>query len=87
MTQAYVRPVRKRTKMEIVSQVGVLAGSLAVFTLGSGSPWGFVIGMAVQPCWYYTAWFNRQWGLLGASMIYTIGWILGIYNNFIAPLN
>ncbi len=73
---------RRRTKMEVASQVVLFVGAFSVFLIGNGNPWGFVVGMAQQPFWYYTAINNRQWGLLGASVVYTAAWINGIYQNF-----
>ncbi len=74
---------KKRTRMEIASQFGVFAGSFAIVLLGFGSPWGHVLGLAVQPFWFYTSIKNRQWGLVAASFIYAGGWVLGVYNNFL----
>jgi hypothetical protein len=31
--------------------------------LGIGSRWGFVIGLATQPFWFYTSFRHRQWGI------------------------
>jgi hypothetical protein len=74
---------KKRTWMEVASQVGVFVGAFAVVLLGYGSPWGHVLGLAVQPFWFYTSINNRQWGLVAASFIYAGGWVLGVYNNFL----
>lgn len=73
---------KKRTKMEILSQVMLLIGALGMVFVGSGNPWGFVIAMVQQPFWYYTSITNRLWGLLAASGVYTVAWVLGIYNNW-----
>ena len=74
---------RKRTVMEYASQVALFVGALAMVGVGGGNPWGFVIAFVIQPFWYYTAVFNRQWGLLGASTVSTVAWILGIYNHWV----
>jgi hypothetical protein len=76
-----VLPV-KRTLMEKASQVGIFAGALALLLTGSGSRWGFVMGLSVQPFWFYTSIKHRQWGIVAASVIYATGWSIGIYRNF-----
>jgi hypothetical protein len=50
--------------------------------LGSGSRWGFVIGLATQPFWFYTSFRHRQWGIFIASIFYAFGWAMGVYRNF-----
>jgi hypothetical protein len=77
---------KKRTLMEKASQVGIFAGALAVVMTGSGSRWGYVVGFAVQPFWFYTTIKHKQWGIVAASTIYTIGWGIGIYRNFFDEL-
>jgi hypothetical protein len=67
---------------ELVSQGAIFIGALSVFLLGRGNRWGFVIGLVVQPFWYYTAINHRQWGLVAASVIYTYGWLMGFYRTF-----
>lgn len=74
--------VLKRTKMEIASQVMILVGAASMVFVGGGNRWGFVMALLIQPFWYYTTWRNRQWGVLSASLIYTVAWALGIYHNF-----
>ena len=36
--------------------------------LGNGSRWGFVIGLATQPFWFYTSFRHRQWGIFIAIL-------------------
>ena len=72
----------ERTLMEKASQVAIFVGALSVVALGNGNRWGFVLGLAIQPFWYYTSIRHRQWGMVAASTIYTGGWILGVYKNF-----
>lgn len=74
-----------KTLMEYISQGAIFIGALAVFLLGHGDNHGFILGLCVQPFWYYTSIKHRQWGIVAASIIYTYGWIMGVYNNFIAP--
>jgi hypothetical protein len=69
--------------MEVVSQIAIFCGALSVFFLGKGNRWGFVIGLVVQPFWYYTSITHEQWGLVAASFIYTYGWLSGFHRTFI----
>lgn len=69
--------------MEIASQAGIFVGALSVFFLGRGNRWGFALGLAVQPFWYYTSFIHGQWGLMAASVIYTYGWVEGFHRTFI----
>ncbi len=71
------------TLMDVLAQGGIFIGAMAVLALGSGSRWGFVLGLCVQPFWFYTAIRHRQWGIVAASVIYATGWALGVYRNFL----
>ena len=77
-------PLRRPRKaaMEIVSQCAIFVGGMGVVALGSGSRWGFVLGLSVQPFWYYTSIRHRQWGIVAAGALYGCGWVLGVYRNF-----
>jgi len=57
-------------------------GSCCSNLLGNGSRWGFVLGLATQPFWFYTSFRHRQWGIFIASIFYAIGWAIGVYRNF-----
>jgi len=57
-------------------------GPVGAILLGSGSKWGFVIGLATQPFWFYTSFRHRQWGIFIASIFYAFGWAIGVYRNF-----
>jgi hypothetical protein len=52
--------------------------------LGVGSRWGFVIGLATQPFWFYTSFRHRQWGIFIASIFYAVGWAIGVYRELCA---
>ncbi len=73
---------KKWTKMEVASQVMLFLGAFSVLLLGNNNPWGFVVGIVQQPFWYYTSVYNQQWGLLCASLVYTVAWCVGLYNNW-----
>ena len=68
--------------LELASQSAIFMGPVGVMLLGSGSRWGFVIGLATQPFWFYTSFRHRQWGIFIASIFYAFGWAMGVYRNF-----
>lgn len=53
--------------LEFASQSAIFIGPVGAMLLGGGSRWGFVIGLAIQPFWFYTSLRHRQWGIFIAS--------------------
>ena len=47
-------------------------GPVGAILLGNGSRWGFVLGLATQPFWFYTSFRHRQWGIFIASIFYAL---------------
>jgi hypothetical protein len=72
----------RREWLELAAQSAIFVGPVGAMLLGSGSRWGFVIGLATQPFWFYTSFRHRQWGIFIASVFYAIGWAMGVYRNF-----
>ena len=72
----------KGTWLEFASQSAIFMGPVGAMLLGSGNRWGFVIGLATQPFWFYTSFRHRQWGIFIASIFYAVGWAIGVYRNF-----
>ena len=70
------------TWLEFASQSAIFMGPIGAMLLGSGSRWGFVIGLATQPFWFYTSFRHRQWGIFIASIFYAFAWAMGVYRNF-----
>ena len=68
--------------LEFTSQSAIFMGPVGAILLGSGNRWGFVIGLATQPFWFYTSFRHRQWGIFIASIFYAFGWAMGVYRNF-----
>ena len=68
--------------LEFASQFAIFMGPIGAMLLGSGTRWGFVIGLATQPFWFYTSFRHRQWGIFVASIFYASGWAMGVYRNF-----
>jgi hypothetical protein len=44
--------------------------------------WGYTVGLAGQPFWFWMCYNTEQWVLLGMSIIYTAIWINGFRNHF-----
>lgn len=68
--------------LDAAAQSAIFIGPLGAMLLGSGSRWGFVVGLATQPFWFYTSFRHRQWGIFIASIFYAFGWAVGVYRNF-----
>jgi hypothetical protein len=68
--------------LEFASQSAIFMGPVGAILLGSGSRWGFVIGLVTQPFWFYTSFRHRQWGIFIANIFYAFGWAMGVYRNF-----
>src|SRR5262249_14753137 len=58
------------TWLEFVSQAAIFMGPVGAILLGNGYRWGFVLGLATQPFWFYTSFRYRQWGVFIASIFY-----------------
>lgn len=72
--------------IEIICQIFIpivsAAGVFFVTRKDESRKWGFVLGLATQPFWFYTTLHNRQYGLFILSLFYTVQWIKGIINHF-----
>ncbi len=58
-------------------------GSSAVFFLNLNnkwSKWGAILGLLSEPFWFMSAWLSKSWGIFAVSFIYTISYIIGLYN-------
>ncbi|MEI6499255.1 MAG: nicotinamide mononucleotide transporter [bacterium] len=60
-------------------------GISATFLIARKNKWGFVIGLLAQPFWFITSYTHDQWGIFAISIAYTISWIYGLYEWFLAP--
>jgi hypothetical protein len=79
--------MRRGDALMDLSQIGILAlGCPAIWLLGRREKWrrwGYILGLASQPFWIYTAIAHEQWGIAAVSLCYAYGWIQGIYNFWI----
>ncbi|MFZ3237199.1 MAG: hypothetical protein WA184_17760 [Stellaceae bacterium] len=76
------KPPAKGAWLEFAAQSAIFMGPVGAILLGSGSRWGFILGLAIQPFWFYTSFRHRQWGIFIASFFYAVGWAIGVYRNF-----
>lgn len=47
--------------------------------------WACIFGIAGQPAWFYASWQAAQWGILTLSLVYTVGWIRGLWTHWVRP--
>lgn len=66
-----------------ISQIAIFVlGASAIFLVAKKNKWGFVLGLLSQPFWFISSYQNKQLGIFFLSIIYTLSWILGIYEWF-----
>lgn len=66
--------------MEDLAQLLILLlGALSIALLAFDNKAGFVVGLAVQPFWFYTSWNHGQWGVFIVGFVYTASYLAGIY--------
>jgi hypothetical protein len=65
--------------LDIVCQVAIsVLGLTALILVSKKNKWGFVIGLASQPFWFFTTFVHEQWGIFALSVAYAIVWANGI---------
>lgn len=47
--------------------------------------WACLFGLAAQPFWFYATWKAEQWGIMALTVVYSIGWLRGIWNYWVRP--
>ena len=63
-----------------------ILGALTVYLLMRNdrfSKYGAVAGLLSQPFWFYSVISDGAWGIFAAAILYTIFYVLGIYNFWI----
>lgn len=71
------------TLLDIAEIMIFVLGSGAVFLLNLNnrwSRWGAVLGLISEPFWFLSAYASGSWGVFAVSFIYTISYVVGIYN-------
>ena len=60
-----------------------VCGAVSIFLLNLNnrySKYGVIIGLIGQPFWYISAYNSQSWGIFSVSILYSISFIVGIYN-------
>lgn len=69
--------------LDTVSQYALFILSvLSMFLVARKNKWGFVVGLASQPFWIFTAYVNEQVGVFLNTLVFICFWIYGIYRWF-----
>lgn len=70
--------------VDVVAQVLIFILGLSAVILVSclKNKWGNVLGLIHQPFWYFTTLYNDQYGLFAMSLVYTVVWVVGIWQWF-----
>lgn len=73
------------TQLLVQAAIFVLSGA-AIWLVGGVSDnakrWGYLLGLAGQPFWAYSAYRGEQWGILLLTAWYTIAWGRGLWNHW-----
>ncbi len=66
----------------MVQPIIAVFSAVALFMVAKRNKWGFVVGLFVQPFWFYTSIINKQWGVFFATVLYTLSFLYGIREWF-----
>lgn len=69
-----------------ISQIGIMIlGTLSIILITTKDKRkryiGSWFGLISQIFWFYTSFYNNQYGIIFVAFIYTFSWIMGIKNN------
>lgn len=75
---------------DILFQIIIILSSTLALWLVNGENvkarrYGCLIGVIGQPFWLIETYQAAQWGMLIVSILYTAGWMRGIYHQWIRP--
>ena len=69
--------------LDKIAQIGlIIFGTIGIFLVARKNKWGFVAFLFAQPCYFYTSYIHKQWGLFIVTIVYTVNVVYGIYNWF-----
>jgi len=68
-------------------QIGIfvlsaIAGVLVTFKRDHIRRWGYIVGLASEPFWFWAAYTSEQWDVFGGCVVWTIIWGIGVWNHF-----
>lgn len=44
-----------------------------------------LFGLAAQPAWFYATITAQQWGMVAVCVLYTLGWMRGVWHHWLKP--
>ena len=65
--------------------LSAVAGVLVCFKRDRIRRWGYIVGLASEPFWFWAAISADQWGVFWGSVVWTVIWIIGVYNHWETP--
>lgn len=71
----------------IIAITGVGAVWLSQDARASHRKYACLFGLAGQPFWFYSSFTTEQWGIFFLSFVYTLAWIKGFNNYWLASHN
>lgn len=58
----------------------------AIWLVGCTTPkvrrWGYVLGLAAQPFWFWTTVAHKQYGITALCLFYGVSWARGLYKHW-----
>lgn len=73
--------------MNIAQAVILICGIGAVLLVNNPnknvSKYACFFGLACQPAWAYSTYTHGEWGTFLLTFVYTYGWSVGLYHNWI----
>ncbi len=70
------------TWWDIFSQAGILLSVVGYLMLAKKNRWGWVIGLASQPFWFYSSITNHQIGIIINTVFFSAAQLYGIWKWF-----
>lgn len=62
--------------------LSAIAGGLVAQKRDSIRRWGYIVGLASEPFWFWASISTEQWGVFGGCVVWTVIWGLGVWNHW-----
>lgn len=63
----------------IIAACGVATVFLSQDSRAHYRRWACIAGCISQPAWFYATWQAQQWGMFALSIVFTFGWLRGVW--------
>lgn len=67
----------------------MLTGIVAIWLLNDSREhvrrWGCIVGLIGQPAWLWATWTGQQWGMLVATIGFTLAYLRGLWALWLRP--